>query len=214
MENIKLENLWKSYDQKIEKVLTINKEIAVNLARQSFNKQINRLSRPKWIAVIIGVPYAFLMLVITFITFMAEAYFAALGFGAIALIMILLLLSYFHQLYLVSQVKNNEDILSTQQQLSQLKLSSYNSLKLTIFQLPFWSICWVSLEALRNSPIIYGGINLLVFFILTYIAYKLYHSVSHKNKDSAIRDFFLSGAEWEPILKSAEILEQIKEYGK
>lgn len=212
MENFELENIWKSYNKKMESILAINKELAINLTMQKLNKQISRLYRPKWTAIFIGVPYTLLLIAVTTIASIAKAYFVAVGFGAISLIMTILLLNYFYQLYLISQVKNSEEILSTQQQLSKLRISSFNSLNLAVIQLPFWSICWVSLDAFKESPFIYGGINLLIFFLLTYIAYWLYQKLSYKNRESKMRDFFLSGSEWEPILKSSEILEQIKEY--
>ncbi|MDB4293340.1 hypothetical protein N9954_08030 [Maribacter sp.] len=214
MDSIELQNIWKSYDQKMEHMLAINKEVAIHLTRQKFNTQMSRFYLPKWIAVLIGLPYTLLLIAVTTIACLAKAYFVALGFGAIALIMIALLLTYFHQLYLIRQVKNNENILSTQQQLSKLRISSFRSLNLAVFQLPFWSICWVSVAAVEESPFLYGGINLLLFLLLTAAAYWLYQKLSYKNKDSKIRDFFLSGSEWEPIVKSAEILEQIKEYEK
>jgi len=214
MENIELQNIWKSYDQKMESMLVINKELAINLTRHKLNKQIGRLYRPKWTAILIGIPYTLLLIAVTTIASIAKAYFVAIGFGAISLIMTILLINYFYHIYLISQVKSNEDILSTQQQLSKLRISSFKSINLAVFQLPFWSICWVSVEALKNSPFIYGGINLLIFFLLAYISYWLYQKLSYKSEKSKIRDFFLSGNEWEPILKSAELLEQIKEYEK
>ncbi len=212
MDNIELEKIWKSYDQKIENLLTINKEMAIDLTRQKLNKQISRLYLPKWIGIGIGIPYTILMIFITIIASIAKAYFVAIGFGLISLIMVVLLIHYFYQLHLISEVQNSEDVLSTQQQLSRLKISSFNSVNLAVFQLPFWSICWISLDALKASPLLYGGINLLVFLGLAYIAYWLYSQMSYKNENSKIRDFFLSGREWEPILKSSEILKQIKEY--
>lgn len=153
-----------------------------------------------------------LLIIIAIIATIAKAYFVALGFGAISLIMILLLIHYCYQLHLISQIRNDEDVLTTQYNLSKLRISSFNSLNLAVCQLPFWSICWMSLNALQESSLIYGGINLLIFSVLSYIAYWLYQKMSYKNKKSKIRDFFLSGREWEPILKSAEILEQIKAY--
>lgn len=214
MENIELQNIWKSYDRKLESMLAINKEIAVNLSRQKLNRQIGRLYRPKWTAIIIGVPYTLLLIAATTIASIAMAYFVAIGFGIISLIMTSVLLHYFYQLYLISQIRNDEEVLSTQHQLSKLRISSFKSLNVAVFQLPFWSVCWVSINALNESPFIYGGINLLIFLILSYLAHWLYKKLSYKNKESKVRDFFLSGSEWEPILKSAEILEQIKEYEK
>ena len=212
MENIELQNIWNSYDRKIQSVLDLNKEIAINLSKQKLDKQISRLYRPKWTAIIIGAPYTLLLIAITILATTAEAYFVAIGFGAIFLIMAIMLGNYFYQLYLISEIRNSEEVLSTQELLSDLRISSFNCVNFAVFQLPFWSICWISLEALKNSPLLYGGINLLVFIFLTYISYWLFQQLSYKNQDSKIRDFFLSGSEWEPILKSTEILEQIKEY--
>lgn len=214
MENIELQNIWKSYDRKMENILSINKELALDLSRQKLHKQIGKLYRPKWTAILIGVPYTLVLIVIATMASVTEAYFVAIGFGAISIIMTILLLYYFNQIYLISQVRNSEEILSTQQKLSQLRISSFHSLNLAVFQLPFWSICWISIDALKESPFIYGGINFLIFLILIYVAYWLYQRLSIKNKESRIRSFFLSGSEWEPILKSTEILEQIKEYEK
>lgn len=214
MENIELQNIWKSYDQKIQNMLAINRDIAINLSKQKLDKQISRLYRPKWSAVLIGLPYTILLSVVTIIAFNANAYLVAIGFGAISLIMVILLANYFYQLYLISEIRNSDEVLSTQQQLSKLRISSFNCLNFAVFQLPFWSICWISIEALKESPLVYGGINLLVFLILTYISYWLFQKLSYKQKESKIRNFFLSGSEWEPILKSAEILEQIKEFEK
>lgn len=214
MTNNELQNIWKSYDRKLEGMLAVNKDIAINLSRQKLNKQISRLYRPKWTAIIIGVPYTLLLIAVATIASIAKAYFVAIGFGIISLIMTILLGHYLYQLYLISRVRNDEEVLSTQYQLTKLRISSFKSLNLAVFQLPFWSICWVSINALKESPFIYGGINLLLFLILSYLAYWLYQKLSYKNKESKIRDFFLSGSEWVPILKSAEILEQIKEYEK
>ena len=214
MENIELQNIWKSYDQNILSMLEINKDIARNLSKQKLDKQISRLYRPKWTSVLIGVPYTILLIVITIIASIANAYLVAIGFGAISLIMAILLGNYFYKLYLISEIRNSDEVLSTQQQLSKLRISSFNSLNFAVFQLPFWSICWISIEALKESPLVYGGMNLLVFLILAYISYWLFQKFSYNQKESKVRNFFLSGSEWEPILKSTEILEQIKEYEK
>ncbi len=214
MDNIELQHIWKSYDQKIQSVLTINKEIALNLSRQKLDKQIRKLNRPKWTGVLIGLPYTIFLIGITITAAISNAYFVAIGFGSISLIMAIVLGNYFYQLHLISEIRSSDDVLFTQEQLSKLRISSFRSLNFAVFQLPFWSVCWISIEALNASPFVYGGINLIVFLILTFISFWIFRKLSYKHKESKIRDFFLSGSEWEPIAKSAEILEQIKEYEK
>ncbi|ARN77564.1 hypothetical protein BST97_05930 [Nonlabens spongiae] len=214
MENIELQNIWKSHDQKLEDMLAINKEIAVSVSKLKLDKQINRLYLPKWTALIIGIPYTAILIVITFIAFTAEAYLVTLGFGAIALIMTTILFAYVYQLYLIGKIKRDEGVLSTQKTLSQLRISSSKSLHRAIFQLPFWSICWISIDGLVENPVVYGGVNLIVFMALSYLSYWIYKKLNNVNGSSRIREFFYSGNEWDPIFKSAEILDQIKEYQK
>ncbi len=212
MENTELQMIWKSYDQKLENVLAINKEMALHLSRQKLNKQIGKLYRPKWTAIIIGVPYTLLLMSVVITATLAKAYLVALGFGVITLIMTVLIALYVYQVYLISRIRGDEEVLSTQYQLSRLKISSFRSLNLAVFQLPFWSVCWISIDALKESPFLYGGVNLLIFMALCFLSYWIYNKMNYKNEKSKLRDFFLSGNEWQPILKSAEILEQIKGY--
>lgn len=214
MEHIELQNIWKSYDDKLQSVLTLNKEIAIDLSRQKLDRQIAKLNRPKWAGVLIGIPYTVVLIGIAITAAFSNAYFVAIGFGSIALIMAIVIGNYFYQLNLISEIRTSDDVLLTQEHLSKLRISSFNALNFAIFQLPFWSVCWISIEALKSSPYIYGGVNLIVFLVLTFISFWLFRQLSYTHKESKIRDFFLSGNEWEPLTKSAEILEQIKEYEK
>ncbi len=214
MENQELQELWNSYDNKMDRLLMINEEVAVHISKQKISTQMNKLAVPKWIAIFIGIPYTILLIAITSITFISQAYLMTLGFGAISVIMLIVLGNYFYQLILIHKIKGNEEVLSTQSQLAQLKLSSYNSLVFSIFQLPFWCICWVSIEAVKDSPYIYGGINLLVFILITALSFWLFNKLNINKDNNAFKNSVFSGAEWDPIVKSCKILEQINEYKK
>lgn len=212
MEDNELLNLWKSYDQKLEQVLLLNKQLTFDLTKNKLNKTINKLGKSKNIMLLIGVPYILLLYFITFIGYQAGGIFVTMGFGTIALIMTMVVTLYFYQIYLISEINSSYDVVTVQEKLSKLKISSFNATRLTIIQLPFWSICWMSLNALKNSPLVYGGVNLVIFLGLSYFAYWLYKSLDIQNLDTEINKFFFSGSDWEPIIKSSEILEQLKEY--
>jgi len=212
MQENELLNIWKSYDQRLEEVVSLNKELVYELTKSKLNKTIGKMRRPKSVLLFMGIPYTFILYMITFIAYQAGAFFVMAGFGTIALIMTIIIIFYFHQLYLVNQISSNDEILHVQEKLSSLKLSSFNCTRIAIFQLPFWSICWISINAFKSSPLLYGSINLVIFLGLAYLAYWLYKNLSIQNANSKISRFFLSGIEWEPIIKSSEILEQLKEY--
>ena len=167
---------------------------------------------PKKLTLFFGIPYTILLFFITFIAVKSGSPFVSIGFGVISIIMAIVVMTYIYHLVLISEIDNSSNIIEVQEKISKLKISSFNSTKLAIIQLPFWSICWVSLDALKGSPFLYGGINLIVFIGLSFFAYWLYINIDLQNLDSKINKFFFSGSEWDPIIKSANILEQLKEY--
>lgn len=212
MEDKELLKIWKSYDQKLEEVLILNKEIAYEVTKGKLHKTINSLRLPKSILLGIGIPYTIILGFITWITFKTGAFIMMLGFGIISLIMIGIIIGYFYHLFLISKINHEETISEVQKRIAELKISSFNITRLAVIQLPFWSLCWVSIEALKNSPLVYGGINLAIFLGLTHISYWLYQNLSIDNTMSKVSKIVFSGNEWEPILKSADILKQLEEY--
>lgn len=207
-------DIWKSYDRKLEEVLTLNKEIAFEITKSKLHKTINSLRLPKSIFLVLGIPYTFILCFITWVTFEAGAFVMMFGFGIISLIMIGTTIGYVYHLFLIAKINHEATITEVQKRIAELKISSFNIARLTVLQLPFWSVCWVSIEAIKNSPFIYGGINLVVFLGLTYVSYWLYKNLGIDNTESKVSKIILSGNEWEPILKSSDILEQLKEYEK
>lgn len=212
MNDTELFNIWQSYDRKLDKVLRVNEQVTFDLLKGKLDKSIGKMKRPKRLMLAIGIPYTILLYFITGIAWKAGAVFVFLGFGAIALIMAAVVVSYFYHLHLIHEINHSDDVVEVQEAMSKLEIASFNSIRLSILQIPFWSLCWVSLDALRQSWLIYGGINLAVFLGLAYLAYWLYKELDIRHPSSKVSRFFLSGSEWDPILKSTEILEQLKAY--
>ncbi len=210
MDEKELLNIWKSYDQKLEEVLSLNKKTVYELTRKKLNSNFNSLRLPKQVSLLIGIPYTFILCFLTWVTFKADALIASLGFGCISLIMIGIIIGYVYHLFLIDSIKRSENIVKVQKRIAELKISNFHLTKLAIIQLPFWSVCWISIEGLKHSPVIYGGVNLIVFLGLSYLAFWLYQKLSTGN--NKVSAFFLSGNEWKVMNKSSEILEQLKNY--
>jgi len=214
MKDIELVNIWKSYDQKLDEVLSLNKEIVFELTKEKISKTIRTMRRPKKVILLIGIPYTLFLYLLTFIGYNSKGIFVMFGFGSISLIMTAIIIGYFYHIYLINSISSTQEIFDVQKKISELKISSFNVVRLAIIQIPFWSICWMSLDAFKKSPIIYGGVNLIVLLVLIYLSYWLYKSLNPRYTNSKVRKFFLSGTEWEPIKKACEILEQLKDIRK
>ena len=205
-------DIWKSVDAQLESSVHVNKKMSSSLSTERFKKQIRQLNRPKRRALLIGIPYFCLLTAVVFLSVKARAPFVAIGFGAIALVMFITLSLYIYQLVLIRKLRTSDQIVSMQKRLSRLRLTSFTSLHLALFQLPFWSICWMSLDALKEDPIFYGGTNLLVFLVLSFLAFWLYKQLHPKSKYSWLKSIVYSGNEWEPLIRSLHLLDEIKEF--
>ncbi len=203
-------SLWQSHEDKLNQVLKVNKELLFEVTKNRLQQTIGKLRRPKSMMLILGIPYTLLMCFITMIALKAGGVFQVIGFGAITLLMILILSIYGYHLYLVQGISGAQDIVRVQSKLSMLRISSYNCARLAVLQLPFWVICWVSTKALWEAPLLYGGINLLLFLLFSWGSFWLYQQLDPTKPQTKVSRFFLSGSEWEPITKSAHILEQLK----
>ncbi len=212
MEQQEWNKLWASQNKNLQSGLKLNKDMAIAITLQKIDAQMQKTQRPMWTAVLLGIPYTLLLIAITTIGIWARAPFVAIGFGCIAILTILTLTKYFYHLHLIAQVKRADAVLPTQKLLSRLKISSYQSLHLAIFQLPFWSVCWMSLDAVKEDPALYGGVHLIIFVLLAAIAFWMYHKVKHAPRESKLRQALSSGPEWDPIFRSEELLAQIAEY--
>lgn len=211
MEDQELLNMWKSYERKLDEVLEINRNMVIEATKGRLQKTIGKLRRPKSMAILIGIPYTLLLYAIAGVALKAGGVFQSIGFGAIGLITTVVIVLYAYHLYLVGQITGEDDIQYVQKRLSRLRLSSFNCLRLAIVQLPFWVLCWISLDAVIESPLVYGGVNLLVLLLFTYLAYWLFQQLGPQKPPSRVKEFFLSGSEWEPLTKSFQILEQLED---
>ena len=204
--------LWKMYDQKLEKVLSVNQRMAEEVTQLKVKKLLSRTARVKKISIFIGFLFLLICCLVVIAGVKAGAVFFTIGFGAIALINSSLVMAYFYHLYLIEKIDTSDSILSVQENLSRLKISGFKITRLSLLQIPFWFGCWISYDAFVQSFWSYGSLSVLIVLGSCYVTYWLFQKLRIDNMDSKISRLFFNGLEWDPIVQSIRILEQVKEY--
>jgi hypothetical protein len=214
MKDKELIDLWRSQDAKLDEILRLNRQRTVELTRDKLARTIGRLRTPKIILLLIGIPYVALLWFLVFVGVKAGGVFFVGGFAGIALIMSVVVATYAYQLALIAAVNRSESIVAVQTETARLKVASFNTVRLSILQIPLWSLCWISVDALRESWLLYGGVNLLVFLGLAYLTYWLWQRMDLNHPDDRVRRFFLSGPEWKPLEQATTLLSELAGYRK
>jgi len=212
MKDIELTEIWKSYDQKLNKTFSLNNQLVEEITMLKVINLLKKLKAPKRRAILIGVPYILFLFFLAFIGYKANAPFVMIGFGSIAVFMIIVMAFYIYQIHLINKIDNNQSIIETQKRISNLKVSSFNTLRITILQIPFWIICWISFDTLKNSPFLYGGINLILFIGFSYFIYLIYKKINISNLNSKVNKFLFSGYEWKTLIESSKLLKELNQY--
>jgi hypothetical protein len=128
------------------------------------------------------------------------------GLTAIALFV------YLYQLITIYQVDMNAPIISTQEKLSNLKMSTIWVTRLLFLQLPVWTTFWWNEAMFTDWRVWQWGITLFFTISFTGIAVWLFFNIKYENRHKKWFQLIFRGKEWTPLMKSMELMEQVKAY--
>lgn len=212
MEETALLNLWKAYDSKLESSLAFNRKNAEDITKIKIRSLLGSMKPSKIIAILIG-----LLWVGAVDYLIVSLYAVATPFFLISAIIQVLLTKiaigvYLYQLILIHQTDINAPILATQDKLARLKTSTLWVTRLLFLQLPVWTTFYWSKSMLENGhPILYLA-QILITLFLTYLAVWLFLNIKYENREKRWFRLILGGAEWNPVMKSFDLLNQTEEY--
>lgn len=214
MENIEIINLWKQYDEKLEKTLSLNQKIMNELQQQKAKNALKPAKQMKYVAVIAGIIYvAFLMfLVLNSLTFERIFFSASLSISVV--ITSIAIGTYIYQINLINEIDNSSSIVQMQQKLSQLQTSTLKIVGILLLQLPFYSTWYINFEWISESPKQFYFIHLPIVFLFFLSSIWLYRNINIKNMEKKWFKYLFSGPEWTATVKSGKFLQEIENFEK
>ena len=212
MENSEIINLWKSYDKKLEESLVFNRKNAEEITKMKVQSFLSSMKPRKIFTILVGIIWVASVDLLIFNLF----HYANIFFLVSAIIQVLIsklaIGIYLYQLILIQQVDINEPILSTQKRLSWLKSSTLWVVRFSFLQLPIWTTFYLNKSMLENGNIWLYAFQIIMTASFTYLAIWLFLNIKYENKDKKWFSVIVSGIEWDPVMKSLELLNQINEF--
>lgn len=208
MQDMELIALWRSYDRKLEENLRLNRQNAETITLIKIKSLLRSMAPLKIFTVVTGILWVGFLTAVLYGTY----HFASPFFWVSILIHVLLLSVvigiYGYQLVLIYQTDISEALVTTQYRLASLQSTTLLIARLMFIHIPVWCTFCIS-EKMLQTPVwlsIHLGIT-IVFFI---IAIWLFFNIKIENRDKKWFRMLFSGKDWEPVLKSAEMLKDIK----
>jgi len=212
MEDLELKQLWTSYNAKLDVSIKINQKIAENTTELRVKSLLGSMKPTKIALIIFGFLWVIFIDTIIINTFGIASVFFMVSAIIQVLVTKLAIGLYIYQLIMIQQVDTSEPILITQEKLSSLKTTSLWIARISFLQLPIWSTFYLhnGLFVLENVlPLVFQAIST---FTLTYLAIWLFLNIKIENKNKTWFKRLFDGKEWNPVIQSMELLEDIKEF--
>src|SRR5882757_5918341 len=198
MEDTILKALWKVQDEKLERSLKLNLFLLDSMQKDKAKSKLNKLAAFKTIAVILGLVWcAFLGLLIYGNNF-KNIYFT-ISVGAIFLFSLYACAVYIKQIIFIKQLDYSDSIISTQKKLATLQLSTINTTRILLLQLPFYTT-WFYTSQLVVHDLKFQLISFPITLLFVLLAIWLYKEIRIENMNKKwLRTFMKMGPEYKSV---------------
>ena len=214
MENIEIINLWKQYDEKLEKSLSLNQKIIAELQQQKAKSALRPARNYKYVAVFVGMIYSALIAYFWYHLYPIATIFMNISIGIHLIITIIATLMYARQLVLINQIDCSENIIQMQQKMASLQNSTLRVIGICFLQLPVFATWNINFELIYERPWAFWLIQMPIVAIFTYYGIWFYKNINIENCNKRWFRVMFWGSEWKSILKSGQFLKEIETFEK
>ena len=211
MKDTEILNLWKSYDKKLDQVLTLNQQLTEDVTKMKAKSILAKAKPIKYFALFIGIPWVAFLIILALAGVHSGGIFFPLSFSVIALINLYLLWTSLYHLVLIHQIDHSDSVIIVQEKLAKIKASEFKAVRIAFLQIPFWSTFFLSLDMIASLSAGAWLLFLIPFIGLCFLSIWLYKNIQPENIDRPWMKVLFSGRDWEPVVNAMDLLEQIEE---
>lgn len=216
MNEKEIKKMWKTSNEMLVKNFALNKSISEDLTRLTTFHLIGTMKPIKIFTILIAIIWvgigAYLLGNIYIHSFTeANKFFLFSATVHIGLTGIALLL-YLYQTIKIYSIDITKPILKTQETLLKLKTSTLWVARIMFLQLPVWTIFWWNESMFIEWNLFQWFITATLTLLFTIAALWLFFNIRFENRNKKWFKLIFRGREWEPLLKSMELLNQIDKF--
>ena len=212
MEDTEIINLWKSYDKKLEENLQFNKKNAEDITKIKVQTFLSSMKPMKIFIILAGIVWVGFLDTLIINLFHVASPFFLVSAGIIVLLNKVAIGIYLYQLILIYQVDISEPVLATQEKLVRLRSTTLWISRLLFLQMPVWTTLWWNEFMLQEWNVFQWLITGSVTLAFAFAAIWLFFNIKFENRNKKWFRLLITGIEWNPLVKSMELLSQIDEF--
>ena len=215
MNDTDLKYLWQAGNNQIAISQKSDKTSLDNLTKRNVSHFLSSMKPIKIFTLLVGLLWVFsigyVLIKLTInaydqvsLYFLYSAYFQVM-LTAMAVIL------YIIQLSTLYSIDFNKPVVILQKTLINLKASTLNVTKILILQLPFWTTFYWNESMFKNGTLPLFILQGAVTISFTFLSLWLFFNLKFENADKWWFKLLLQGKEWEPLITSIGILNDMEE---
>jgi hypothetical protein len=215
MNDTDLKYLWKKGNEQIAIGQTSDKTNLNNLTKRNISHFLSSMKPIKIFTLLVGILWVFgigyVLMKLTINAyqqvspyFLYSAYFQVMLTAAAVIL-------YLFQLSTLYRIDFDKPVIILQKTLINLKISTLNITRILILQLPFWTTFYWNESMFKNGTLPLFILQGAVTISFTYLTIWLFLNLKFENADKWWFKLLFQGKEWEPLMTSIEILNDMEE---
>ena len=212
MQDIELQQLWRSYDEKLQEQLVFNRQNTSDITKMKVKSELSAMRPIKIFTVLAGILWFFFLDILVINSLPFGNLFFLISAGFISLVNKLAVGIYIYQLILISAVNINSPVMNAQKKIAGLVSSTMWVTRILMLQLPFWTTFFLSSSWIGSVNPFFWAIQALFTLAFAGVSIWLFINIRYENRDKPWFKFLFGSYEWTPIMKAQEMLVQIKNY--
>ena len=215
MNDTDLKYLWQTSNEQIASSQKSDKTSLDKLTKRNVSHFLSSMKPIKIFTLLVGLLWVFSIgYVLIKLTINAYAqvslYFLYSAYFQVMLTAVAVIL-YIIQLSTLYSIDFNKPVVILQKTLIKLKASTLNVTRILILQLPFWTTFYWNESMFKNGTLPLFILQGAVTISFTFLSLWLFFHLKFENADKWWFKLLLQGKEWEPIIASIDILNDMEE---
>lgn len=212
MEDQSLKEMWKVYEQKLEKSLAINLQIVKSLQVERAESNIRSFQRSQIIGVLFGIAWVLFLGFLIYL--LQDNIFFSVSAGMIILFNVVAIGTYIRNAAIVDQINISGSIAETQAKLANMESTMSQVGRLMILQTPFYCTFYLNDQLLAHGGATFWSIEITLTVFFTFLSIWTYRNLTYKNIDKKWVRVVMDGFEAKAVRRAMEFLKELEEFKK
>lgn len=215
MNDTDLKYLWQTGNDQIELSQTSDKTSLDSLTKRNVNHFLSSMKPIKIFTLLLGILWVFgigyVLIKLTLNAYeQVSPYFLYSAYFQVMLTAMAIIL-YIFQLITLYSIDFDKPVIILQKKLINLKISTLNITRILMLQLPFWTTFYWNESMFKNGTLPLFILQGAVTISFTYLSLWLFFHLKFENADKWWFKLLLQGKEWEPLITSINILNEMED---